>query len=71
MVVTWVTFSSVNTSFVEYGIFDLNMVAKGIEDKFQDGGDEKRILYMHRVKMIGLKEKCIYRKYSTKQSWYN
>lgn len=54
MVVTWVTFNATNSSVVEYGINDLSRVAKGIEEKFIDGGAEARNIFMHRVKMSGL-----------------
>ncbi|KAI0213631.1 Acid phosphatase type 7 [Lamellibrachia satsuma] len=54
MVVTWVTINSTDVSFVEYGLSDMNLRARGIEDKFIDGGPQKRVLYMHRVKIRGL-----------------
>lgn len=54
MVATWVTDSSTDVSVVEYGHTNLTLVAKGIEEKFVDGGSQKRALYMHRVKMTGL-----------------
>ena len=54
MVATWVTDNSTDTSIVEYGLYDLNTVSKGIEETFTDGGSMKRVLYMHRVKMTGL-----------------
>ena len=54
MVATWVTDSSTDVSVVEYGLNDLGLVAKGIEETFVDGGSQKRVLYMHRVKMTGL-----------------
>ncbi|KAK2173036.1 hypothetical protein NP493_909g00016 [Ridgeia piscesae] len=55
MVATWVTDSSTKVSIVEFGLNNLTQVAKGIEEKFVDGGSQKRVLYMHRVKMTGLK----------------
>ena len=55
MVATWVTMNSTDFSIVEFGINDLNLVAKGTEDKFVDGGSQKRVMYMHRVKITGLK----------------
>ena len=54
MVATWVTDDPTDVSIVEYGLDDLNLVSKGIEDTFTDGGSMKRVLYMHRVKMTGL-----------------
>ncbi|CAH1793192.1 unnamed protein product [Owenia fusiformis] len=54
MVVTWVTKDPTNTSIVEYGTNDMNMIAKGVADLFTDGGPEKRIFYTHRVKVMNL-----------------
>ena len=54
MVVTWVTFDPTDVSVVEYGIRDLNMVAKGTMDKYIDGGSEHRTIYMHRVTLTEL-----------------
>ena len=54
MVVTWVTMDSTGLAFVEYGTNNLDSLAKGSEDVFIDGGDEKRHLYMHRVTLTGL-----------------
>lgn len=54
MTVTWVTLSQVNASVVEYGIDNLIMVAKGNETAFEDGGTEKRVLYIHRVTLTNL-----------------
>jgi len=53
--VTWVTMQSTSTSVVEYGISKLNRTAKGREDVFIDGGPEKRVLYIHRVTVTGLR----------------
>ena len=63
MVATWVTDSSTKVSIVEFGLNNLTQVAKGIEEKFVDGGSQKRVLYMHRVKMTGLKPGSQYSKY--------
>jgi hypothetical protein len=54
MVVTWVTLEAANMSIVEYGQQDLDNVAKGTQDVFVDGGDEKRNIYMHRVTLRNL-----------------
>ena len=54
MVVTWVTDSSTDVSLVEYGIDDINLMANGTEDTFVDGGPQRRVLYIHRVKLNGL-----------------
>ena len=62
MVVTWVTLTSTNFSIVEYNKagFPLTMRASGSITKFQDGGSEKRILYIHRVKLTGLAPDVVY-----------
>ena len=44
-----------HVSIVEYGFNDLKSVAKGIEEKFVDGGDERRKLWQHRVVLKNLK----------------
>ena len=57
MVVTWVTFNTTGGSVVEYGLHVVGYftdVVKGREDLFQDGGSEKRKLYIHRVVLTGL-----------------
>lgn len=56
MIVTWVTFDSTLASIVEYGnrIGHLDHSIYGSSTKFQDGGSEKRILYIHRVILVGL-----------------
>ncbi len=46
--------NSTDVSMVEYGSGTLSMVTKGQQDKFVDGGSEKRIIYMHRVTLISL-----------------
>lgn len=62
MIVTWVTLQSTYTSVVEYGEKDLSLAAKGTEDVFVDGGPEKRMMFMHRVTISGLRpgQKYIY-----------
>ena len=55
MVVTWVTMQSTIISVVEYGAEGLNKTAKGYEDVFIDGGSEKRMMYIHRVTITGLR----------------
>ena len=55
MVVTWVTMQVTFGSTVEYGTNNLDSVAKGIEEMFEDGGTEKRQLYEHRVTLKYLK----------------
>ena len=50
MIVTWVTLNEVNDSVVEYGAMDtLDQRATGWVHVFQDGGDELRREYIHRV----------------------
>ena len=64
MVVTWVTMQSTIVSIVEYGIDDLNKTAKGYEDVFVDGGGEKRMMYIHRVTVTGLRPGQKYSEYN-------
>jgi hypothetical protein len=45
---------STHASIVEYGEKSLSMTAKGNEDVFVDGGNEKRIMFIHRVTITGL-----------------
>ena len=54
MVVTWVTFNMTEDSVVEYGSRGLDSKARGVQDTFVDDGAEKRVLYIHRVKITGL-----------------
>ena len=49
MVVTWVTQDATNSSVCEFGPVNLDTVAKGTQTMFQDGGDQHRKLYIHRV----------------------
>ena len=51
MVVTWVTFDSTPDSTVEYGTVAsaLTLREQGFITPFKDGGDEQRVLYIHRV----------------------
>lgn len=49
MVVTWVTQDSANGTVVEYGHDTLNSSATGFEEKFQDGGSQKRVFHVHRT----------------------
>ena len=51
MTVTWVTLQPNEGSYAHYGINSLNMTAKGFQEKFIDGGNESRVLYIHRVVM--------------------
>ena len=61
MIITWVTMTSTKDSVVEYGkVGELTFRTEGIEDKFVDGGSEKRVLYMHRVLLRGLQPNTQY-----------
>ncbi|CAG2172475.1 unnamed protein product, partial [Oppiella nova] len=53
IIVTWVTFNKTE-SIVKYGINRLNTSVNGSVTLFTDGGTEKRLLYIHRVELIGL-----------------
>lgn len=62
MMITWVTTSADIDSLVEFGLADqaLDLKASGSATKFVDGGSEKRVMYMHRVKLIDLKPDTSY-----------
>ena len=62
MVVTWVTESQTNTTVVEYGRVNFTATSKGVEEKFVDGGSQKRASFMHRVLMTGLEPGTEYSK---------
>ena len=56
MMVTWVTQGNgTNDSVVEYGTNSLNMVARGYNFLFKDGGPEHRVITIHRVLLTNLK----------------
>lgn len=56
MVVTWVTMNPTPSSQCEFGQDDeLTEVALGYSGPFEDGGYEKRVIYVHRVTLTGLK----------------
>ena len=63
MLVTWVTLSSTKDAIVEYSAVSGNSTwrATGSEDSFQDGGSEKRMLYMHRVLLKSLQPDTQYK----------
>lgn len=63
VVVTWVTMTQTNDSVVEYGRSGYEMRATGTETPFVDGGSEKRVLYMHRVKIANLRPLTRYGKF--------
>lgn len=57
MVITWVTLNQTYTSLVEYGFYDGQLKMKtvsGSQKRFEDGGDEKRKIYVHRVHLTDL-----------------
>ncbi|XP_028409886.1 acid phosphatase type 7-like [Dendronephthya gigantea] len=62
MVITWVTIVADIDSIVQYGLADkaLAMTAKGNATKFVDGGSEKTVRYIHRVKLTGLRPATSY-----------
>ncbi|XP_071079387.1 acid phosphatase type 7-like isoform X2 [Haliotis cracherodii] len=55
MVVTWVTLDEAGTATVNYGEGKLDQTQYGKTTVFTDGGTEKRVLYIHRVLLSGLK----------------
>ncbi|XP_036397978.1 acid phosphatase type 7 [Megalops cyprinoides] len=62
MVITWTTFNETE-SVVEYSAWGgklFNQVAKGTSTVFEDGGSEKRRLYIHRVTLAGLRPGSVY-----------
>lgn len=62
MVVTWTTFNKTE-SRVEYGVLGgrfFDKTAKGDATLFVDSGEEKRKMYIHRVKLTGLKPATAY-----------
>ena len=62
MMITWVTFAADVDSIVEYGLADkaLAMTTSGSATKFVDGGSEKTVRYIHRVKLTGLQPATSY-----------
>lgn len=64
MFVTWTTFSQTSSSVVEYGINGLILKKTGESQKFIDGGEEKRTMYIHRVKLDHLTPNSTYCKCS-------
>ena len=63
MIVTWVTFDSTSNTIVEYGIDKLENSVNGKYNLFEDGGSEKRKLYIHRVTLTNLKPNTKYSKF--------
>jgi hypothetical protein len=50
MTFTWVTFDNTTSPMIQYGVKSFEeSTAKGIIEKFIDGGAAKRVLYMNRV----------------------
>lgn len=62
MIITWVTTAENISSVVEYGLADeaLDLTISGYATKFVDGGTEKRVMYIHRVKLTDLKPATSY-----------
>ncbi|KAG5857606.1 hypothetical protein ANANG_G00021220 [Anguilla anguilla] len=62
MVITWTTFNETE-SVVEYNVWGgklFDLMAKGTSTIFEDGGSEKRKLYVHRVTLSGLRPGSAY-----------
>lgn len=57
------TFDSTSNTIVEYGIDKLENTVVGKYNLFEDGGSEKRKLYIHRVTLTNLKANEKYSKY--------
>ena len=63
MMITWVTTAGNISSIVEYGLAEQALKFKAVGStatKFVDGGSEKRVLYIHRVKLTGLEPATYY-----------
>lgn len=54
MMITWVTLGLVNDSVVEYGQTNLNIRVNGTYFIFRDGGNERRVMNIHRVLLENL-----------------
>ena len=57
MIVTWTTLESTPYSVVEYNMVGEKLFSRmvtGSFTKFTDGGSEKRVEFIHRVKLTGL-----------------
>ena len=64
MYVVWNTANDTQTSTVHYFAVGSSQVllAQGVSRKFTDGGDRRRVQYIHRVKLTGLTPGQKYRK---------
>ena len=62
LVVTWVTLNKTISSKVEYGVGSFGYSASAVQTEFVDGGPEKRKIYIHRARLIGLKPEARYSK---------
>ena len=70
MVVTWTTYNSNDDSFVIYdkyvddsdgfNFFHFNQIQQGYVTKFVDGGNERRIHFIHRVILTNLSPFTLY-----------
>ena len=57
MMITWSTLTFTPYSIVEYNMVGEEVFSKnatGFVTKFTDGGSEKRVQFIHRVKLTGL-----------------
>ncbi|CAN7948577.1 unnamed protein product, partial [Ixodes pacificus] len=61
MIVTWTTINATDESVVEFGQAGLDQRALGNTTKFQDGGTERRVIFIHRVTLTGLQPGSLYR----------
>ncbi len=60
MTISWVTQDRANDSLVEYGIGGLNFSVNGTQTAFTDGGGQKRVIYVHKALVSGLKAIATY-----------
>ncbi|CAN7999030.1 unnamed protein product [Ixodes hexagonus] len=70
MIVTWTTFNETNESVVEFGQAGLDHRTVGNSTMFQDGGSERRIIFIHRVTLTGLQPGSLYKYHcGSSQGW--
>lgn len=63
MVITWTTFNATANTTAWYGIGKMDQIAYGWQTHFADDGPEKRVIYMHRVKLSNLQSGASYSKW--------
>lgn len=64
IVLTWTTFNATANSTTWYGIAKMDQVAYGWQTLFTDDGPEKRVIYMHRVKLSSLQSGASYSEFT-------